>query len=82
MTPLPLQFLRELLRIWKAAAFLLMLRIHQPPIDDDVKNASAALYETWRGAQFRLQHGSQTDRLWLVVSLHAISDGYVHGDAS
>lgn len=77
-----LERLSQLLRVRKSAAFLLLLRMHQPPIDDDVKNASAALYEARRSAQLRLQHGSQTDRLWLVVSLHAISDGYVHGDAS
>ena len=55
-----------------------MLGVQQLAINDHIEDAAAALDELGLDVERPLQPGSQTDRLGAVISLHAVSDGYVH----
>ena len=55
-----------------------MFRVDQFAIDPHIEDAAAPFDQAGIGANRFLEPGSQTDRLWFVVSLHAVFDRNVH----
>jgi len=55
-----------------------VLRVHECAIHADVEDPTGAFDEKRLGSERFLELGSQTDRLGLVASLHAIGDRDVH----
>ena len=55
-----------------------MLRVDEFAIHVDVEDATGAFDEKGFRTESHFEFGSQTGRLGFIVSLHAISDRYVH----
>ncbi|MCZ6643926.1 MAG: hypothetical protein O7F71_20310 [Gammaproteobacteria bacterium] len=72
-----MHFLEKFFFVWKSTR--LVFRINHGSIDTHVEDSTATLDQNGGRCKSGIDPGSQTGRLWLVVSLHAVSDGYFHG---
>jgi len=61
----------------KATGFV--FAVNEPAVNLDVEDASGPLDERWLNAEFVLDGGRQTGGFRVVVSLHAVGNGDVHG---